>query len=226
MIITEISLNLQPYLALFMMYTNKNRLTILILVVIALTSCTNRMRLADSGDNGYTRADSIVNAIGDTRDLPRLIEVTDSLENMGELSQVRSIFYKAIAYNLMGQSRTALTLYYQLATIDAKDLNNQAEIDCYVYACKDYVRLLCDMRRYDRALREAYNADSKLKEAGYNEFVNHHDIAQMIGECQLYLDQDREAAKNFEKSLKGIHARLATNSHPLDLRECQKTMLI
>ena len=92
------------------------------------------MRLSESDDNGYTRADSIVNAIGDTRDLPRLIEVTDSLENRGELSQVRSIFYKAIAYNLMGQSRTALDLYYQLATIDVKNLNTQAEIDCYVYA--------------------------------------------------------------------------------------------
>lgn len=207
-----------------MIYTNKNRLTILVLAVIALTSCTNRMRLSESDDNGYTRADSIVNAIGDTRDLPRLIEVTDSLENRGELSQVRSIFYKAIAYNLMGQSRTALDLYYQLATIDVKNLNTQAEIDCYVYAYKDYVRLLCDMRRYDRALREAYNADRKLKEAGYDEFVNHQDIAQMIGECQLYLDQDGEAAKNFEKSLQAIHARLATNSHPLDLRECQKTM--
>ena len=207
-----------------MIYTNKNRLTILVLALILVTSCTNHMRLSESDDNGYTRADSIVNAIGDTRDLPRLIEVTDSLENMGELSQVRSIFYKAIAYNLMGQSRTALDLYYQLATIDVKNLNTQAEIDCYVYAYKDYVRLLCDMRRYDRALREAYNADRKLKEAGYDEFVNHQDIAQMIGECQLYLDQDGEAAKNFEKSLQAIHTRLATNSHPLDLRECQKTM--
>ena len=224
MIITEISLYLHPYLALFMKYTSKNLLTTLVLALIVVTSCTNHQRLAGSDDNGYNRADSIVNAIGDTRDLPRLIEVTDSLENIGELSPVRAIFYKTIAYNLMGQSRTALSLYYQLAAIDVKKLKTQADIECFLYSYKDYVRLLCNMRRYDRALREAYNADQKLKEAGYNTFLDHHDIAQMIGECQLYLEQYGEAAKNFEKSLKGIHARLATNSHPLDLRECQKTM--
>ena len=203
---------------------NKSRLTIIALALIAVTSCTNNKRLAASSDDGYNRADSIVNAIGDLRDMPQLINVTDSLENTGELSKVRGIFYKAIAYNLMGQSRTALSLYYQLATIDAKDLKTQADIDSYVYASKDYIRLLCDMRRYDRALREAYNADKKLKEAGYNTFVDHHDIAQMIGESQIYLEQYKEAEKNFEKSLKGIHTRLATNNHPLDLRECQKTM--
>ena len=180
----------------------KSRLTIIALALIAVTSCTNNKRLAASSDDGYNRADSIVNAIGDLRDMPQLINVTDSLENTGELSKVRGIFYKAIAYNLMGQSRTALSLYYQLATIDAKDLKTQADIDSYVYASKDYIRLLCDMRRYDRALREAYNADKKLKEAGYNTFVDHHDIAQMIGESQIYLEQYKEAEKNFEKSLR------------------------
>lgn len=78
--------------------------------------------------------------------------------------------------------------------------------------------------RYDRALREAYNADRKLRAAGQGSFVDHHDIAQIIGESQLCLGQDAEADKSFQKSLQSIKARLATHHGSLDLRECQKTM--
>ena len=105
-----------------------------------------------------------------------------------------------------------------------KALESQADIESYIYSYKDYVRLLCNMRRYDRVLREAYHADRKLKEAGYDSFVDHQDIAQMIGECQLYLDQAPQAAENFERSLQTMRKRLVTNHDPLDLLECQKTM--
>ena len=124
------------------------------------------------GSDGYNHADSIVSDIGDTRDFQRLLAVTDSFELAGDLTPVRGIFYKSIAYMLMGQRRSALQLFYQLPAIDVKQLKTQADIDCYIYSYKDYVRMLCDMRRYDRALREAYNADRKLREAGYGSFVD------------------------------------------------------
>ena len=84
--------------------------------------------------------------------------------------------------------------------------------------------MLCDMKRYDRALREAYSADRKLRNAGYDSFIKHHDIAQIIGECQLYLGQEKEAARSYEKSLQGVQMRLNSFHDPLDYRECQKTM--
>ena len=199
-------------------------LTAIVLILSAMVSCTHRQAMSASGASGYNTADSIISDIGDNREFQRLITVTDSFERIGEIPKVRAIFYTTIAYNMMGQHRKALHLYYQLAAIPADSLNCQANIESYIYASKDYVRLLCDMRRYDRALREAQNADRKLKAAGYDTFVDHHDIAQMIGESQLYLDQEEEARKNFEKSLQGVYKRLSTNNGPLDLRECQKTM--
>ncbi|MBR4899243.1 MAG: HAMP domain-containing histidine kinase [Prevotella sp.] len=199
-------------------------LLVMVLAVIVVASCAKHQRSLAADDDGYNSADSIVSVIGDTRDFPRLLAVTDSLERNGELSQVRAIFYSTVAYNLMGQHRSALNLYYKLANIDAKDLTCQADIESFIYSSKDYVRLLCDMRRYDRALHEAYSADRKLKAAGYSAFVDHHDIAQMIGESQLYLDQAAAAAKSFEKSLQSMKVRLSVNNDPLDLLECQKTM--
>ena len=199
-------------------------LTAIVLILFAMVSCTHRQAMSASGDSGYNTADSIISDIGDLREYQRLITVTDSFERIGEIPKVRAIFYTTIAYNMMGQHRKALHLYYQLAAIPADSLNCQANIESYIYASKDYVRLLCDMRRYDRALREAQNADRKLKAAGYDTFSDHHDIAQMIGESQFYLDKEEEARMNFEKSLQGIYKRLSTNNGPLDLRECQKTM--
>ena len=124
----------------------------------------------------------------------------------------------------MGQNRKSLQMYYQLAMIDVKTLTSQADVESYIYSYKDYVRVLCDMKRYDRALREAYSADRKLRNAGYDSFIKHHDIAQIIGECQLYLGQAKEAAHSFEKSLQGVQMRLNSFHDPLDYRECQKTM--
>ena len=204
----------------------KIHLIITLLALLAVTSCSNRQQKlqAFADTDGYNRADSVVSDIGDARDYPRLLAVTDSFVRMGELTPVRAIFYKTIAYNLMGQHRTSLQLYYQLAMIDVKTLTSQADVESYIYSYKDYVRVLCDMKRYDRALREAYSADRKLRNAGYDSFVNHHDIAQIIGECQLYLGQEKEAARSYEKSLQGVQMRLNSFHDPLDYRECQKTM--
>ena len=93
-----------------------------------------------------------------------------------------------------------------------------------MYSYNNYIRMLCDMRRYDRALREANKADQRLRWIGYTTFTDHHDIAQIVGECQLYLGQEDSAAISFNRSLKGVHQRLEKHNRPLDLRECQKTM--
>ena len=202
------------------------RHTIILWTLMAVAGCNapQHRSLNYKDSEGYNHADSVVSDIGDERDFERLLVVTDSFERAGELTPIRAIFYKTIAYNIMGQQRNALNLYYKLAAIDVKALESQADIESYIYSYKDYVRLLCNMRRYDRVLREAYHADRKLKEAGYDSFVDHQDIAQMIGECQLYLNQAPQAAENFERSLQTMQKRLVTNHDPLDLLECQKTM--
>ena len=197
---------------------------ILLLALMATASCTSPKQPSVEGYDGFNRADSIVSVLGDERDQPAVLAAVDSLEQAGELSLVKTIFYRTIAYNLLGQRRTSLRLYYQLDNIDVKDLTTKAEFDFYIYSYNNYVRVLCDMKRYDRALRTAYAADRKLKTIGYNSFTDHHDIAQIIGECQLYLGQEAEAVKSFQKSLQGVHTRLATCHDPLDYRECQKTM--
>ena len=207
------------------------RLTILLLILVAAGGCTDSNQLPTLGPGGFNdaegfnRADSIVSAIGDARYNNELVlHVIDSLEKTGELSLAKTIFYRTITYNLMGQRSTSLRLYSQLSNIDMSDLETEADLDAYLYSYHNYVHLLCEMKRYDRALREANAADRKLKAAGYDAFGDHHDIAQTIGECQLYLGQIDLAKSSFQKSLQGVHTRLAVHHDPLDFRECQKCM--
>ena len=205
-------------------------LAILLLALTGAVGCTHRPGPAADvsepyhGSDGYNSADSLVDVVGDARDFERVLIIVDSLEQAGELSLPKVIFYNSIAYNILGQHRQALQLYYRLGEIDVKELTTKADLNSYIYSYNNYIRLLCDMRRYDRALREVYAADRKLKSIGYDTFADYHDIAQIVGECQLYLGQTDSAAISFQKSLKGVHTRLATFHDPLDFRECQKTM--
>ena len=206
-------------------------LTVILMILLTAVGCTGSKKspvaaiISYNDADGFTRADSIVEAVGDARDnSSRVLAVIDSLEQRGELSLAKTIFYRTIVYNLMGQRNVSLRLYSQLAGIDMSELTTQADFYAYLYSCINYVRMLCEMHRYDRALREIQAADRKLKTIDYSTFTDHHDIAQITGECQFYLGQSDMAARSFQKSLQGVHTRLKQFHDPLDYRECQKTM--
>ena len=121
--------------------------------MVAVTGCSKKKQpvLTDHEaffeTEGITRADSIVSEISDTRDIPLMIAAIDSLEKAGELSLAKTIFYRTIGYNMMGQQSTSLHYYYQLGDINVNDLSTQADLEAYVYSYNNYVRMLCDMRR-------------------------------------------------------------------------------
>ena len=104
------------------------------MMVVAGCTAPHYHSLNFVGSEGYNHADSVVSDIGDERDFERLLVVTDSFERAGELTPIRAIFYKTIAYNIMGQQRNALNLYYKLAAIDVKALESQADIESYIYS--------------------------------------------------------------------------------------------
>lgn len=201
------------------------RAVVLMLLAFVVVGCEPaRQHRGITDENQRTHVDSVIFSVFDTRDVPRILAVIDSVEKAGELSRMRSIFYRTITYNQRGEYRKSLDLYYQLADIDVSALDDQGDFECYNYTCKDYLRLLCNMKRYDLAIREVEIFDKKLREAGEDDFTRLHDIAEMIGECQLYLGQAESAAHSFQNALDDIHKMLKIHHAPLDFRECQHTM--
>lgn len=210
-------------------HNNTRVIILLLMAVLTIIGCSNKQKESAGiydylETEGFTSADSIVNDASDSRDYHYMLRVIDSLNNAGQLSKPKYIFYRTITLNLLNQQNESFKLYYQLDTLDLKELKSETDIESYVYSYNNYIRILCDMRRYDRALREVNKADQRLKRVGYTTFTEHHDICQIIGESQLYLDQTDSARVSFERSLQGIHKRLTNHHDPLDLRECQKTM--
>ena len=200
-------------------------ITLFLLAILVLAGCKSRPKHSGiTTEDLRTHADSVALAATETRDLQYALAVVDSLERLGQLSKVRTIFLRTIIYNVHGQYRTSMNYYCQLADIDVNKLDDQADYECYFYSYKDYLRLLCEMKHYNEALREAHEVDKKMKGVGDETFTAHHDIAEIIGECQLYLGQTDEAARSFQKSLKGVHDKLNASQKPLDFRECQHTM--
>ena len=134
-------------------------LIITILALIALVGCSEKKQSSNNyaDADGYNTADSIISAISDERDWNKFLAACDSFERVGDISRAKSIFYKTVAHNIQGQYRKSLSLYNQLAEIDVRELKTEADRESYIYAYKDYVRTLCDMRRYDRALRQAHS---------------------------------------------------------------------
>lgn len=100
---------MQLIIEMYMRGLSKIYVVSIVLTLIAVVGCTKCQQPAATGGyanaDGYTRADSLVSALGDAREFPCLLKVTDSLERTGELPQVRAIFYRTIAYNLLGQKR-------------------------------------------------------------------------------------------------------------------------
>ena len=142
-----------------------------LLIVVALgltvlTGCQSNKEKPLGVAEKLTPTDSLILAVGDTRDIPRLLAVIDSVEKRGELTLPKSIFYRTVAYNMQGEFRSSFELYNLLADIDVKAITDSGDLECYIYSYDNYVRLLCDMKRYDAALREAYAVDRKLREAG------------------------------------------------------------
>ena len=164
-------------------HNNTPLITILLLALIICVGCKDKKHKEAAviydylETDGFTRADSIVNAISDYRDYQWMLEAIDSLNDRGELSRPKYIFYRTITLNMLNQQSTSLKMYYQLDTLDLKTLKTETDVEAYVYTYNNYIRMLCDMRRYDRALHEISKADARLKSIGYTTFAEHHDIA-------------------------------------------------
>ena len=202
-----------------------HRLFVVIALGLAvLAGCKSGMKQPLGEAEEMTPTDSLINAVGDTRDIPRLLAVIDSVEQRGELTLARSIFYRTVAYNIQGEYRSSFELYNLLADIDVKAITDPADLECYIYSYDNYVRLLCDMKRYDVALREAFAVERKLREAGQLSFIDRPNIARTIGDCQLNIGQTEKAADSYQRALRSIRERLATYHDPLDYRECQQTI--
>ena len=115
----------------------------LLMAALTIVGCGNKHKesagIYDYHEtDGFTHADSIIDAASDSRDYDYMLAAIDSLNDLGELSKPKYIFYRTITLNLLNQQSTSLKLYYQLDTLDLKELKTETDIESYVYSYNNY----------------------------------------------------------------------------------------
>lgn len=161
-------------------------------------------------------ADSIIYEAGKSQDYQRILTLTDSLEQEGNITEVNANRWRGVAYNHMGQMRNA-EMYYQ-KVMDA-DINNDRDKLSYIKSARRLAELLVKRGEFEDGLRVALTGVEKMKEW---DNYSPKDVAislNTIGRCQLNLGRLEEAANSYERAYQFYLKQIADGASTLDQNE-------
>ena len=95
-------------------------ITTALLSLLILTSCSgeHRARIRAS------KADSIMYAAGETRNYQRILDLADSLQALGDLTEVNANRWRGVAYYYQGLYRTSEFYYKKAVGAQIKNAND------------------------------------------------------------------------------------------------------
>ena len=175
----------------------------LLAAAFILASCEQKGKKVTS----VTHADSVLFAAGRALDYPLLLELTDSFEQSGQISQMNANRWRGVAYNHLGKVRNSE--FYYRKVVDAPI---ETEQDLYYYnkSARRLAELLVKRGEYDEALHVAIPALDRLQEGSDYSEKDYAILLNTVGCCQLNLGRLKEAAANYEDAFSRI-AKLAAN---------------
>ena len=175
----------------------KKRHTLYTITIIIATMMAGACGRQEKASVRANNADSIIYAVGDQWQFERVLELTDSFQKAGDISEVNANRWRGVAYFRMGQYRTAE--YYYKKVINA-DITNEQDQFNYNKAARRLANILVTKGDYEGALRVALPAVEKIKESGTGSTNDFAFLYNTIGCCQIHLRQDNDAAISFDRS--------------------------
>jgi len=175
----------------------------LVLPVATLISCQKQQDgQAASTNNGtettvLSHADSLMTKTIRTEDAERLNILTDSLSALGELSPIKTDFYKGYAYRLQNDFAHA-TEYF--SRIMEEENPSASDFNVYLKAGVLLTDFYADQYENEAALRTAMLLLDKLKTASGERYFELKSLYANIGICQLRLKRETEAEESFRKA--------------------------
>ena len=122
--------------------------TVLAMLLAMLLSCNHQQHGVPAAQK--THADSLLNAVFETDDQVRVIEVVDSLEMTGDISKIDACFTRGQAYTVMGQYRVAEK---ELDRALAETPHNAYDSLYYYKSIKELVFIYGACQNYEGVLR-------------------------------------------------------------------------
>ena len=174
-----------------------------IVLPLALTSCKKQQvtetvsNKNHSGTIVKTHADSLMSAALTDEDDKRISVLTDSLSALGELSPIKTNFYKGYVYRLHNDFVHATEYFSRI--MEEKN-PSAADFKIYLKAGVLLTDFYIDKYENDAALRTAMQLLEKMKTANGNMYFEKKTLYSNIGICQLRLKREKEAEESFRKA--------------------------
>lgn len=144
-----------------------------------------------------SKADSLIEAAHKGHEYERLLELADTLQATGEISNIRADYWRGYAYSRQKMMR--LSEKYWKRAINTEVKSNE---DLTYYA-KSANRLAGDLLlkgEYEATMKVATPALEKMREVNYKDNSDYAYLLAAVGCCQLKMGSPKEAAVNFDKS--------------------------
>ena len=174
------------------------------LFILAMPSCSGERRAKIRA----SKADSILYAAGETRNYERILALTDSLENEGDLPAINANRWRGVAYYYEGLYRTS-EFYYKKAV--AGQIKSENDALNYNKSARRLAQMLLKKGDYEGALQVAMDALKTMRGNGSGSETDFATLMNTVGCCQLNLGRTALAAQNFADAYKLFRELAATD---------------
>ena len=161
--------------------------------MFAVVSC-NEVKM--SGLKSST-ADSLIYAAGSALNYDRVLELTDSLEQTGDISEMNANRWRGVAHYYKGEKHAA-EHYYRKAVNG--EIKSEQDMLGYNKSARRLAAMLVRQADYEGALQVALPAVEKLEKTSSGSPADFAILLSNIGFCQLNLGRVKEAAESYDRS--------------------------
>jgi len=144
-----------------------------------------------------SKADSLIEAAHKGHEYERLLELADTLQATGEISNIRADYWRGYAYSRQKMMRLSEKYWKRAINTEVK-----SDEDLTYYA-KSANRLAGDLLlkgEYEATMKVATPALEKMRKVNYKDNSDFAYLLAAVGCCQLKMGSPKEAAVNFDKS--------------------------
>ena len=143
------------------------------------------------------RGDSLLFALGEKKNYTGMINLADSLEVTGDISEQNANRWRGTAYFFLGQMRASE--YYYKKVVAAPLLTAYDRLN-FNKAARRLSTILMRKGDYEGALRLAVKAEQLAKEDAGGTVTDRAVLLTTIGCCQLNLGMNEKASENFNRA--------------------------
>ena len=144
-----------------------------------------------------THADSLMGEALTAQDDERISALTDSLSAIGELSPIKTDYYRGYVHYLRYEVQPAIECFTRVLAVEDPP---SADFDRYINSGVCLLELYSIQLNDEAVLRTAMPLIEKLNTAGGEKYYELKSIYTSIGTCQLRLNREAEAEESFRKA--------------------------